>query len=179
MLPLPYTNHNINMLNACNAKHNSEAQLKFDSAQLLQHVPQTRPYPARKLYKVFKCKLFIHHPHLASSNLDAKVFSANSKIFTSCNCSFAIAHALMKQVGLGKPAILFDKKKPIPAKIPPHGKLMPLRSAAVFDQVLIETCSNSCEWWTEGSRDPKAMIQLKSVSYYSIVIVIFNGYVIC
>ena len=117
VLPLPYTNHNINMLNACNAKHNSEAQLKFDSAQLLQHVPQTRPYPARKLYKVFKCKLVIHHPHLASSNLDAKVFSANSKIFTSCNWSFAIAHALMKQVGLGKPAILFDKKN-IPARDP-------------------------------------------------------------
>lgn len=27
VLPLPYTNHNINMLNACNPKHDSEAQL--------------------------------------------------------------------------------------------------------------------------------------------------------
>ena len=53
-----------------------------------------------------------------------------------------------------------------------------LGSAAVFDQVLIETCSNSCKCWTEGSSDSDAMMKLKSVSYYSKVLVIFNWYMI-
>lgn len=53
-----------------------------------------------------------------------------------------------------------------------------LGSAAVFDQVLIETCSNSCKCWTEGSSDSNAMMKLKSVSYYSKVLVMFNWYMI-
>ena len=75
-----------------------------------------------EIFTSFKCKLSIHHT-LASSNLDAKVFSANSKIFTSCNCSFAIAHAFEETRWVRKKrhsGTLLGKK--IYTKIPPHVK---------------------------------------------------------
>ena len=190
----------------------SSIRLKFDSAQLLQHVPQTSPYLVRRNVKIFQVQTMQSTIHIiASSNLDAKVFSANSKIFTSCNCSFAIAHAFeeTKWVGKNRHSVTLVCPTKTYTKIPPHVKknetgtlaswgpsvslwgqmkhlciirfimlCISLGSAAVFDQVLIETCSNSCKCWTEGSSDSDAMMKLKSVSYYSKVLVIFNWYMI-
>lgn len=157
---------------------------------MLQHVPQTSPhFLSAEIYKSFKCKLSIHHPHFSLVQFGCQGFFRQLKDLHILQLQFRHSPCLWgNKMGWEKPRDWHTGKlRPLCLLVGSSEEFvyiwfrMPcisLGSAAVFDQVLIETCSNSCKLWTGGSSDSDAMMKLKSVSYYSTVIVTFNGYMI-
>ena len=115
VLPLPYTNHNINMLNVCNPKHDSEAQLDLN---LIPHScfntsPKQVLILSAEICKSFKCKLSIHHPHFSLVQFGCQGFFRQLKDLHILQLQFRHGPCLWgNKMGWEKPALWQEKTIP-------------------------------------------------------------------